>query len=381
MFKNMKNIIVLIFVYIFIATLLFACQSTNKSFTQNEEKYYVEQIYDISSNGKLVLSSSYSDIKIQTWDKNEVKIYGEIIYYDSVNKGTDTLLNIFKNIKAKSSKEKLELDLNIISNKGNSSYVISSLLKKIDKYFHKDKESTIDINNVKIAYTIWVPKNINIQVDSKYGKIEMETIAGNVNFTLFQNDLIMENYGKSGIFNVDYSSITIGNGDTATFKIFNCNVNANEIKNTIINAQYSNINIDKTHNISIKSFNSKFNLATVNSLICEKSEYDNFKFDEIITDASFKKAFDTKIELNGTSSSFKNFSGNFEYGNIYIKTHPELKYNLNSKCAYGQVDVPSDKFAKFISDTQNSNTTIHGSNIETECNIELISFSTKCKIE
>jgi hypothetical protein len=308
--------------------------------------------------------------------------------------------------------------------------------------------------NIKTAYTIWIPATLDVKIDSKFGKIKMASISGNVDFTLNNNDLEMGDFGGSGIFNTRFSSLTIGSGGTSKFNVYQGKVNAAELKNVTIDSRFSKFNIKKANDVSVKSYQdtfdfgmlndidasarfstiniennageskfdfyqcklyaknfksmeifsarfskfnatdigdvkinsshqSEYNIATVSTLICQQSRFDNFRFDELAFNASFKDAYQTKININSTSALFTGFSGNTRFGNINLKINPNVAYNLNYNGTQGSLNgVSSDRFkTKYISDKSNSTTTIQGINAGAKCNIELVTQNTACKIE
>jgi hypothetical protein len=251
----------------------------------------------------------------------------------------------------------------------------------------------------------------------------------------YNSTIKMKDLGASGVFNMQYSSLTVGNGGDVKFNTYQCNVKTAEVKNVGIDAKYSKFNIAKANNVSIKSYNdgftfgmlndisasaqystiriesdaekarigfhnskfygknfqsakigssyqSEFHFATVDTFSCRTSKYDRFDFEQIVVEASLPDAFQTNVKINSTDASFKSFSGNFKYGNVTLKLHPSIIYNLNCNWTYGSINVSPDKFkTRFISDKNNNQTTVKGTNADAQCNIELVTYSTTCKIE
>ena len=447
--------------YKFVVILLFAGLSVNTVVAQTEKKERVEKVFDISPSGSLIIPSVFrQEIEILTWERNEVKVVGELSYEDDDNKeDVNKLLDAFgKSISAKLSKDVLNLDLKLIKSSDyrvtRSFFGINTTVTDYGTVLYNGDNISITANNIKISYTIWIPATLNVKIESRYGKLKMASIKGNVDFTLQNNNLVMGDFGESGIFNIRYSTATIGSGGVSKFNAFNGTINVVEVKNVTIDARYSKFNITKALNVSVKSFQdtfdfgmlndidasarystiriennagkskfdffqckfygknfqtmeissaryskfnatdideikisssfqSEFNLAKVNTFFCKQTRYDKFRFNEIGINASFQDALQPNVNINKTSASFNGFSGNFKYGSIDLKINPNVEYNLNYNGTYGSLrGVSSDKFkTKFISDNNNSKTTIQGLNAGAKCNIEIVAQNTTCKIE
>lgn len=172
--KKKKNMKILNFYCKSIVILLFAELSVNTVAAQTTRKEQITKVYAINPTGKLQITSARSDIEILMWDRNEVKVTGELAYKDGDNReDIDKLLNAFKNMDTKSSNDVLKLDLKLIvsavshNNTPSRKIVTTTILCNGD---------TISINaiNIKTAYMIWIPENLAIYVDSKDGKVKIE---------------------------------------------------------------------------------------------------------------------------------------------------------------------------------------------------------------
>ena len=354
------------FFYRYVVILLFAVLTTNIVVAQTTR---TENVYVMNPTGSLHIISGKSNLEIMTWDRNEVKIVGELTYRENDNKEDITkLLNAFKNIKDESSKDVLKLNLNpIIGMVGVSQ---KSFFKSKPEFMtvlnNGDKISKIDDNNVKIVYTIWIPailENVNLMlhscevnaaelknvtVDAKFSTIRIEKNVGNAKFDFYSSKLFGKNFQTLEI--------------SARFSEFNIA----DISEPKINLSYKN----------------KFNFATVNTFRCQESKFDTFTFNEIVASVSFPDAYQTNIDIRETSASFNSFSGNFRFGSINLKIHPNVEFNLNYNGTHGRMNVSPDKFkTRFISDQNSSKTTIQGLNAGAKCNIELVTQHTTCKIE
>ena len=455
--KNMKT---LNFYSKSIVILLFTGLFMNTVAAQTEKKEQVTKVYEMTPTGSLQFTSgSGSNVEILTWDRNEVKIVGELTYGDIDNKeDIDKILNAFKSMDAQSSKDVLKLNLKLIES---SMFKSGGLFKKGESLIvlsNGDKITTFSSfgvqNKIETTYTIWIPATLSVKAECKFGKLKIAPIEGNVDLILNHNNLEMRDFGKSGIFEIRFSKVSIGSGGTSKINLYHSEVNTVELKNVTIDARFSKFNIAKAEDVSLisyhdnsaifgmldnidasakfstihiennmgnakfdfyhsklfgenfqtleisakfsefnvanisdtkitSSYHNKFNFVTVNTFSCQESKFDTFKFDEVIANASFPNAYQTKVDIRGTSASFSSFSGNFRFGTVNLKLNPTVVYNLNFDGTFGKLDgVSPDKFkTKFVSDKNNTKTTVQGLNAGAKCNIELVVQNTTCKIE
>jgi len=325
-----------------VVILLFAGLTMNTVVAQTTKKETVTKVYDISPSGSLNISSGSSNIEILTWDRNEVKVEGELTYEDN-GKSEDVaiLLDNFKNMSAESSRNVLILNLDLIKCTCNSKTLFNK--EKISTILNNGAKTSLDGNKIKTAYTIWIPVTLNVKVDSKFGKMKMASIKGNVDVTLSNNNLEMGDFGASGIFKTRFSVITVGSGGTSKFDVNNGNVNAAELKNVTINARFSNFNIEKVHDITIDINNGTAVFGALNdinaiarfSTIRIESNAGISKFD-----FNNSKLFGKNFQTMDVSARFSNFKAS-NIGNIKINSAN------NSNFDFGTVNTVVSRESRF----------------------------------
>ena len=325
-----------------VVILLFAGLSMNTVVAQTTKKETVTKVYDISPSGSLEITSRSANVEILTWDRNEVKVTGEITYAGNDNKEEIAkLLNAFKNIDAESSRNVLNLNLYPIKSSG--SY--KTLFRKAENItiLNNGDKILIDANKVKFTYTIWIPATLNVKADCSFGKLKMATIRGNADIVVNNNDMEMGNFGASGIFKTRFSSITVGSGGTSNFDVNNGNVNAAELKNVTINARFSNFNIAKAHDVTIDLNNGTAVFGALNdinaiarfSTIRIESNANISKFD-----FNNSKLFGKNFQTMDVSARFSNFKAS-NIGNIKINSAN------NSNFDFGTVNTVVSRESRF----------------------------------
>jgi len=325
-----------------IVILLFAGLTMNTVVAQTTKKETVTKVYDISPSGSLDLSSRSSNIEILTWYRNEIKVVGELTYEDN-GKSEDVaiLLDNFKNMSAESSRNVLILNLDLIKCACNSKTLFNK--EKITTTLSDGSKTSLDGNKIKTTYTIWIPETITVKADSKFGKLKMASMKGNVDFTLSNNDMEMGDFGASGIFNTRFSAITIGSGGTSKFDVNNGNVNAAELKNVTINARFSNFNIAKAHDVTIDLNNGTAVFGMLND-INATARFSTIRIESNAGISKFdfnnSKLFGKNFQIMEISARFSNFKA-ANIGNIKINSAN------NSNFDFGTVNTVVSRESRF----------------------------------
>ncbi len=170
----------------------------------------VEKRMSITKGQELFLDFEFAeDIAIEQWDKNEVYI---------------------------------KVSVNIDDGKGNEYYSLKTeqdgeelkIYSDFGDYYEKKKSRVLKIGNTNtsINYTVYVPKNITLKVESISGSIAIEEFNGTLVTDLIAGDVIIKKY--NGELNLETIS---GDIDVVIAK---AEVRAETLMGTV----YSNLDID-----------------------------------------------------------------------------------------------------------------------------------------
>ena len=335
-----------------IVILLFAGLSISTVAAQTTKTEQVTKVYEITPTGSLhFISGSRSNVEILTWDRNEVKVVGELTYGGIDNKeDLDKLLNAFKNMDAQSSKDALKLNLNLIVS---SMFKSGGVFKKGESLIvlsNGDKITSFTSfgvqNNIETTYTIWIPATLSVKAESKFGKLKMASIKGNVDFTLRNNDLVMGDFGESGVFEIGFSKATIGSGGMSKFNVYNSEVNAAELKNATIDARFSKFNIVKANDVSLTSYNNNSVVFGMLNNIDASARFSTIRIENNAGKASFD--FQNSKLFGGNFQSMEISSARFsEFSAADVVGETKINLSNNSKYNFATVNTFSCKQSRF----------------------------------
>lgn len=399
----MKNVALISKIVVVLAIVL----TTGRLMAQPKDlKINVDKNWNVLSNDRLKIIVYDSDIKFSTWEKNEVKISGEIILEGISTEDFKTLSTAYAELIDKSSGTNIDTRL-IESSKRSDLFGTKT---KIELY----NGEKITVGKIKVNYQLWMPATMSLNLSSKYNNIKIDNLKGDVNLELYNCDVDMGDFGDKSHFDAKYSTINAGNGkdskfelydtkfttgdlnkviidskytkfssksinllalesynDTYTidnlngididakyttlkakgnsnlgkFKLYNCTIDVENFNKIEYDSKYTEFSADKVGTLDIKtSYNDTYDIKEVNDLSCDDSKYNKMSIDVVKTSISLPSVYDSAIKIDKVSAGFTSFKGDFKYGSVDITTDPALNYKLNCESTYGEINYPKERF-------------------------------------
>jgi hypothetical protein len=125
------------------------------------------ETFQLSSSGKVSIDTYKGSIKVDTWDKEEVKVYVKIVADESWN-GTDP-------------EDQLE-EVKIKFKSSDDALYIESDYKNISSWFGSQTRALVN-------YVITMPKNANLFVDDYKSESEIAGLNADINFETYKGTL------------------------------------------------------------------------------------------------------------------------------------------------------------------------------------------------
>lgn len=166
-----------------------------------EKTKTISKTYPVSSSDRVDLSNSFGEMKISTWNKNEVKV--DIVI--TTEAGTDERAQ--------------ELLDNISVNDGKTGNRIY-FKTKVGDNSNNNKRGKGEKQSFKINYTVFLPDNANLDASNEFGPMSIGDFNGKAEFSSkfgsftsgkLNNPIVTVEFGKANIE-------SISNGGNVTFK-------------------------------------------------------------------------------------------------------------------------------------------------------------------
>lgn len=267
----------------------------------------------VPGNVTVNMSNQSGDLKINTTDKNNVTMT------TSVEIQGNSKVDIDKVIKAI---EEFEFEL-----RGNE--------LKIDTRFYKNMNSTnnrrtitllngdkVKIGELKIRHEITIPKSAGLNLNNKYSDIELQSLDGHADFTLYSCNMRADDFGGNFTIEAKYSKVFIDEiRQNADINFYDSDLEFTSCGDAKITSKYSKLEAEKTGKLVIESYDDKFFIDEANSLKLI-AKYSDFVSEANVTNISLE-LYDCNVKVK--SSERATFNG--KYSDVTLGDLNELKIN------------------------------------------------------
>jgi hypothetical protein len=247
-----------------------------------EETQRITKAFKASPGMRVDISNKYGSVMVSTWSKDSVKI-------EVVRRISEKNEERFKKIKA-------NIDFRFNATPGallaetmfGSSY--GSMMQNV-----KEATNFMSASNSKsrIDYKVYLPADVNIFINNKYGDVVLPAINGNASVTMSNGNLQAKEIKGYSSFNLSFGNAQI-----------------KSIENGTLTLNFINLNIDNAGNLNVDTKSSELVIGKVNSL-----------------------------KINSRRDQIKVMSAGSISGESYFSklTIPQLKENCAFKLTYGEL--------------------------------------------
>lgn len=243
----------------------------------------IAETYSMTNAGELHLENKYGNINLFGWDKDEVSVVIAIVVNHKKKDNAEDLLNRIRPV-LKDGNDYVSINYEITEK---SSRFFANLFDKANPF-------DFDRSNVQIDYTIYLPKQAEIDVTNTFGDVLIEDWIGKLEANVAHGDVwisedlakadIEVGYGKLRTKSINYGSIGLKNGE----------LDMETSKNLRLNSSGSDINIDKVTSLEIYSTKDDIEIEAIGSI------YGNLKFTNLILNR-----LDKDIDLSMKIADFR----------------------------------------------------------------------------
>jgi hypothetical protein len=212
--------------------------------------------------------------------------------------------------------------------------------------------------NFSIDYTVNIPADKNLKINSKYGNVILNKLNGKGEFDVSYGNFTAAELNKPGII------LTVAYGKADVEKMQDASVDVSYSKFYLgtgaamnLTSKYSGVNIDKLTSLQINSKYDGFNFGEMDSFDGE-SKYSNYKIAMIRKKMNLTSAYGT-VKVDQIPAVFESIHIVSSYGQISLGIEENAAYQINASCSYCDIVYPKDKF-KGNSMQENTHKSIDG---------------------
>jgi len=234
--------------------LFFCCNLLAISaFAQNELSHHVTKSFFVNNNPTLIAENKYGNIDCKVWYKDSIKITADIYVR---GKNSEDLLEALKSIEPQLSSYQ-----NIVS--------IKTEILESNKNFIKSFFSSIDFlsnKEISINYTVWAPKETNLEISNKFGDVFLENFNGTTKINLKYGDFRVENLVGETALDLSFGKLNVKSINTATINLRHFDGKINNAKKLTLNSNASELRFGNIKYLSLNSNKDEIEIETLGLL-------------------------------------------------------------------------------------------------------------------
>lgn len=283
--------------------------------------------FSIERSGKVEIRSKYGEVIVRAWDKDSVKFD---VVVKAEGKSTDAVQKSMRRVDIQFRK------VGKIITASTDVQSVGGLLGNLTSQL----EDVVGNHQLLINYQVWLPKDILLSVENKYGNIYLTDLTNKVEITLAHGDLktgdihdhltLDHNYGKSSFRSIGTGTITLRGAEMQVDEAGDLNVESGS----------SEIRIDKVKRTRFNSRNDKISIREAREVVCEGSFTDltlellqenallHFSYGDIYL-ARIDKEF-SNIDITGKSTDINLILDQASFIKTFIKGPEERMILPNS---------------------------------------------------
>ena len=244
-----------------------ACSLSTVYAKNDGETRTVNVKVDVSGSDVINIQAKRTELMIETWDKNEVAIEATFRYDGEMTPKIQEFLEQFE-----------ELVNNNISKGGgevsiNTRLVPSDIFMKVERKFWGFVKEITSLD-AKLTYKIKAPGANKYVITNSYKDVRLVGSFDKLELTQYSGYL-EAGIIKSAKMNLKYGSANIERLEIANLKIYEENLNVNDIGTLTINAKHSDLEVKEVDEIDAVSYESDFKIGSISKL------EGSFKYSEI----------------------------------------------------------------------------------------------------
>lgn len=321
---------------------------------QDYEKTYTET-FKVDGDGEVRLANRYGEIKVETWDRNEVKIDVRVKVsaadQDDANRTFDRIEVSFTG-----GANSATAITNIGTNKRRSKGIIESIFDGEWPSFGGVSNS----NDFKVYYRVKMPASASLETEAKYCDVNLPDLSGNTNISVGYGNLVAGDLTGRNEVSVSYGSARIDElGESSTFRVRYCDGNeirkAKELRydgrysesrigsvdRLIIDAGYEELEVENAGELRLDGNYNDLEVGTVGRIHLD-GNYCDISVDEVAKELEVDASYGD-LEIKKLRSGFERVYIRVNYIDVEIDVDSGAGYEFELRTRYGDISYDSGR--------------------------------------
>jgi len=280
-----------------------------------EKSRHESKTFGVNKETTLEVYNKYGNIQLFIWDEDSVKI------------------NISMQIKA-SKEAKVDKIFEYIDFEFSDSryYVIARTRLNQQGAFWAEVTDLANTffssgTKVQIDYSIYLPQNLNIKLDNKFGNIYSTDLSGKTTVILSNGDFKANNLAGTSDLNISFGNASINYIEAGKLNLNYSELELGSAAAINIESKSSILNITKTGSLEINSRRDKYYFGDVVN-ISGSASFSYLTFKNLTSEMNLKSDYG-EIKMEAVSSEFRLIEINSNYSDVLFKLPANASFGVN----------------------------------------------------
>jgi hypothetical protein len=283
--------------------------------------------FQINDNTQLEISNKYGNVDIKDWNNESIAIEVAIKVRTSNKEQADKVFSCI-NI--------------VLKQEGN---VIKAITEFSDNFSDAFKGIHHDERGLEINYSVFMPKNIPLNLANKYGSVFINELTSTSTIDvkygkLTANRILHESQQPLTQILLGYSNATIQECKWLKIDIKYSKMQISQSKAIVVVSKYSKIYIDNGSSIVSEAKYDTYELGSFNNIVATAG-YTHFDIKKIANRLQFDTRY-TDVIIEQVPAGFESIKINNSYGSYKIGIAEDASYMIDGYAKYCKIYYPEE---------------------------------------
>jgi hypothetical protein len=321
------------------AIFLLSCSVTAQEVTKEFHKEY-----KAGTATTLNISNRYGDVKIESWDKDQVVI--------------DVKITVDHPDKSRA--EKLLSYIDIQFSEGENLITAKTV---IDEKFNFSGWGS-GSRKFSIDFNVKMPVGTNLTLANRYGDSDIDELHGLVNIDIKYGDLSLGKLTRGNEkplnkFSLSYGKATIDEVGWLDLYIRYCHsLEITKSQALLLDSRYSKLKIGETSSLVGETKYDNLGIETINNLVL-MGGYTSINVGELKKKLNFQGSYGS-FTVESVPAGFESLEADVHYMGVRLGIDESASYSLDAHSSYGGIKFNEDNFKHEKHIVENNSTTLTG---------------------
>jgi hypothetical protein len=292
--------------FIWLIIVMFSVAARAQTYSEHLVKHY-----KVSDKSTVEIFNKYGKVHVIAWEKDSVKF------------------EVDMRISASDQKKLNKLKGNISFDFTSTNYYVIARTQfvKSGGIFSDVVETIIPSNNVSIDYTVYIPSNVNLRIDNKFGDVYIDDFNGNFGLVLSNGALKANSLNGNTSLQLNSADAMINNINSGSLTLRYSDVEFRNINKLDLDTKFSKIEITEAGQLKINSRRDSYTIEKVGK-ISGKGDFTKMNIIHLGEELSFSNKYYSLI-VEDIDPGFSLINITTELTDVELRFPKASAYNLD----------------------------------------------------